>query len=191
MSRRPNPFPLIRSRSEGQGKMKNVDFGRCALGICLVGLLAGCGGSQPPLGAPGAMPQNAAAATLTSSRGNLLYVSTTPNYHDVYVYTYPGGNFIQTLTGFRDPGGLCSDRAGDVWITDDGVGELSKYVHGGASPVATLSDPDSPNDRSVDTKSGDSPSPTGAAATMTKAVSRSTPTRRSIRSISTSRWRAA
>ncbi len=135
--------------------MKNVDFGRCALGICLVGLLAGCGGSQPPLGAPGAMPQNAAAATLTSSRGNLLYVSTTPNYHDVYVYTYPGGNFIQTLTGFRDPGGLCSDRAGDVWITDDGVGELSKYVHGGASPVATLSDPDSPNDRSVDTKSGD------------------------------------
>ena len=25
--------------------------------ICVAALLAGCGGSQPPLGAPGAMPQ--------------------------------------------------------------------------------------------------------------------------------------
>jgi hypothetical protein len=34
--------------------MKIRDFSRSALGICTAGtMLAGCGGSQPPIGAPG------------------------------------------------------------------------------------------------------------------------------------------
>ena len=38
--------------------MKNLDFGRCALCICAAAaMLAACGGSQPPIGAPGAVPQ--------------------------------------------------------------------------------------------------------------------------------------
>lgn len=38
--------------------MKNLDFGRCALGICAVAaMLAACAESQPPIGAPGAVPQ--------------------------------------------------------------------------------------------------------------------------------------
>ena len=36
--------------------MKSLDFGRYALCICTaVAMLAACGGSQPPIGAPGAM----------------------------------------------------------------------------------------------------------------------------------------
>jgi hypothetical protein len=41
--------------------MKSLDFGRCALGICAAAaMLAGCGGSQPPIGAP--LVSNAAGA---------------------------------------------------------------------------------------------------------------------------------
>jgi hypothetical protein len=36
--------------------MKSLDFGRYALCNCLAAkMLVGCGGSQPPIGAPGAM----------------------------------------------------------------------------------------------------------------------------------------
>ena len=44
--------------------MRTLALSRCAL-ICFaaVALLAGCGGSQPPIGAPGAMPQASALAT--------------------------------------------------------------------------------------------------------------------------------
>jgi hypothetical protein len=43
--------------------MKSLDFSRIALcnGVA-VALLAGCGGSQPPIGVPGAMPQTSASA---------------------------------------------------------------------------------------------------------------------------------
>jgi hypothetical protein len=40
--------------------MRFSDFSRCALSICAaVAFLAGCAGSQPPIGAPGAVPQGA------------------------------------------------------------------------------------------------------------------------------------
>jgi hypothetical protein len=33
------------------------DYSRSAFGICIAGaMLAGCGGSQPPIGAPGSTP---------------------------------------------------------------------------------------------------------------------------------------
>lgn len=39
-------------------------FGRYAVSGCVaVAMLAGCGGSQPPVGAPDAMPQTSAIAT--------------------------------------------------------------------------------------------------------------------------------
>ena len=43
--------------------MNSFGFGRYARsGSAAVALLAGCGGSQPPVGVPGAMPQNPAVA---------------------------------------------------------------------------------------------------------------------------------
>jgi uncharacterized repeat protein (TIGR03803 family) len=41
--------------------MKSLNLGRSALSSCVVvALLGGCGGAQPPIGAPGAMPQSRA-----------------------------------------------------------------------------------------------------------------------------------
>jgi DNA-binding beta-propeller fold protein YncE len=56
--------------------MKSLDFGRCALGICVAAIVAGCGGSQPPIGALGAMPHS--ALTMHAERGGsvpFLYVA--------------------------------------------------------------------------------------------------------------------
>ena len=42
--------------------MKNLEFGRITLSSCAVAaMLAGCGGSQPPIGAAGALPQSRAS----------------------------------------------------------------------------------------------------------------------------------
>jgi hypothetical protein len=39
--------------------MKSLNSDSYALGICAAApMLAGCGGSQPPIGAPGAMPRS-------------------------------------------------------------------------------------------------------------------------------------
>ena len=46
--------------------MKSLDFSRYALISCVAAaMLAACGGSQPPIGAPGAMPQ---ASAIRSAR---------------------------------------------------------------------------------------------------------------------------
>lgn len=62
--------------------------------------------------------------------------------NDVYVYTMPYGTgigrLVGTLTGFVDPLGLCTDAAGDVWVTDPGASDMVEYAHGGTSPIKTL-----------------------------------------------------
>jgi hypothetical protein len=81
------------------------------LSSCLsVYVLAGCGGSQPPVGAPGAMPQTSALATHAdlgkswmapkAKSDDLLYIAAGPVDGRVYVYTYPKGRLVGTLTGF-------------------------------------------------------------------------------------------
>ena len=59
--------------------MKSLDFGRYALTSCVaVAMLAGYDGSQPPIGAPSAMPQSRMiAAHLTEANGgDSLHIST-------------------------------------------------------------------------------------------------------------------
>ena len=83
-----------------------------------------------------------------------MYVSNANN-GTVSVFTYPHGVLQQTLTGFKEPYGLCSDKAGDVWIVDDETAEITEYAHGATSAKATLSDPGVyPAGCSVDPTSG-------------------------------------
>jgi hypothetical protein len=81
---------------------------------------------------------------------DLLYVSDDGTF-DVYVFSYPAGTLVGTLTGFNTPDGLCTDKAGNVFVTNTGDSNIVEYAHGGTSPIATLSDPDYyPYDCSVD-----------------------------------------
>jgi len=114
-------------------------------------MLTACGGSQSPIGAPGAMPQTTANAKPadrgkswmkpgTSSGSDLLYAS---DGGDVLVFSYPGGELVGQLK--PDEGGygyLCSDGDGDIFLPEyDPVPEILEYAHGGTQPVATLTTP--------------------------------------------------
>jgi hypothetical protein len=122
-----------------------------AFGICVAAaMLAGCGGSQPPIGAPGAMPQTSATATHAdrgkswmlprAKRDDLLYVSDF-FASDVQVFSYSKAELVGTLTGFDWPLGECVDKNQDVFITNQQARDILEYAHGGTSPIATLSDP--------------------------------------------------
>jgi hypothetical protein len=124
---------------------------RSALSIAaVVAFLAGCAGSQPPIGAPGTMPQTSAIATHADRSGswmrseaqseNLLYVS---DASYVTVYSYPQGKLVGVLTGFESAVGECVDNKGDVFITNPSVTysvypDVVEYAHGGSQPIATL-----------------------------------------------------
>jgi hypothetical protein len=131
--------------------MKSLELSRYALAIgTAAAMLAGCGGSQPPIGAPGAMPQSRAIAQPADRRGSwmlpgaksedLMYASD-PLDQSVGVYTYPKGELVGTLTGFQKPYGLCSDKTGDVFVTDAYGHDIAEYAHGGTTPIVLLSDP--------------------------------------------------
>lgn len=122
-------------------------------------LLAGCGGFQPPLGAPGTIPESRGVASLAdrgkswilpeASGEDLLYASSLP--YSVYVYTYPKGKLVGFLSGFS-PRGLCSNANGDVFVTSGY--DVYEYPHGRAKAIAILAD-QNPQGCSVDPTTGD------------------------------------
>lgn len=130
-------------------------------------LLSGCSGSQPPIGAPGAMLQSRAIAQHAFAQGkswmlqdaksqDLLYVSDASA--TVSVYTFPTLRKVESFSlSNTSAGGECSDNAGNVFISSanaDRVGTIYEYAHGGSSPVAALSDPGLPYGCAVDPMSG-------------------------------------
>jgi hypothetical protein len=119
---------------------------RYALSSCVVAaMLAGCGGSQPPIGALGAMPQTSASAVHVERDGSwmlpeakskdLLYVT---NYSTVLVFTYPQGKLVGRLHGFFSAAGACVDSKGDVFITNYKPTTVYEYAHGGTKRIASF-----------------------------------------------------
>ena len=127
-------------------------------------VFAGCGGSQP-ISAPGVMPQSGAAgitarateAQLTSQ--DLIYASAPSGTHNVSVYSYATRRRQFSLSLEGSPYGECVDKKGNVFITTRGgpsvdTGTIYEYAHGAKKPIATLSDPGTPNACSVDSITG-------------------------------------
>ena len=145
----------------------------------MIVLLAGCGGGMSPaqLGATGqstvaqlrfiggaaaAHPFQSASANTARSwmapdakkSKSLLYVAD-QGANDVEVYSYPDGKLKGTLTGFQTPSGVCSNKAGDVFILNGNGTTVEVYKHGGSSPVRTLDLPGYPElNCSVDPTTG-------------------------------------
>jgi hypothetical protein len=128
-------------------------------------MLAGCGApTQSQVEPLGLIPSSGAGAP-HSHRGaswmsagaaklDLLYISDVGT-NEVYAYSYPDGKLQGTLTGFNTPLRLCSDKAGDVFITDTNNKQIVEYAHGGSAPIATLADRNElPMDCAVDSKTG-------------------------------------
>jgi hypothetical protein len=138
-------------------------LGRFALSIsAAAALLVGCGGSQPPIGAPGAMPQS--RAITNADRGtswmlpeavseSLLYVL---DQHEVTVYTYPQGKLVGQLRNknlYLADGG-CVDMKGDVYVANYGTGQLFEYRHGGRNLIRTILPPAGATGCTVDVTTG-------------------------------------
>jgi hypothetical protein len=74
--------------------MRSLDFSRYVLGsYAIAAMLAGCGGSQPPVGTYGE-PSSA----MVGKDQSLLYISD-PQAGDVYMVALPSGRFVGKLTG--------------------------------------------------------------------------------------------
>lgn len=148
--------------------MRDLNVGRYALGSCVaVALLAACGGSQPPIGVPGAMSQNQKTAIDAgrntswmlpeASKDDLLYVTGgTPSSTEgtVIVLSYPEGKVVGMLTGLDSPIGECVDKLGNVYVANNGSNAIVEYAHGGTSPIRTLSDPGHPWGCAIDATTG-------------------------------------
>ena len=126
--------------------MKSLGLSRYALAMgAAASLLVGCGGSQPPIGMPGTMPQSRATTQRVDRRGSRMLpqamsqdlIYAVGGCEGTCVLSYPSGSFVQALpTGGS---AICSDNAGNVFIPADGV--VVEYAHGGTSPIATLTLP--------------------------------------------------
>ncbi len=147
--------------------MRILGVSRYTFSSCVAAaILSGCGGSQPPIGAAGAMPQSPAITT-HAERGtswmlpeakskDLLYVANLTNGDSamVTVYTYPQGKLVGNLKHFNNPRGFCVDKAGNVFVADFGKEKIFEYAHGGAKPTATLKDNGAPYGCAVDPTTG-------------------------------------
>lgn len=142
--------------------MNSLGLGGYALsgGVAVV-LLGGCGGSPPPISAPGTtMPQTSAIAghvdrgtswmAPQAKNDDLTYVG---DERAVTVYSYPKGVLVGDLKGFYRTGRLCVDKRGDVFIVDFGKNAIYEYAHGGKSPIETIPGPGYPFSCAVDPRS--------------------------------------
>jgi hypothetical protein len=131
--------------------MRTFSLGRFALSTSVAAaLLAGCGGPQPPIGAPGAMTQSRSLDGIPQHRRDLLYVSSDGTTN---VYTYPHGKLVSGLGG--STGVICSNVAGDVFLSQVNVDVIDEFPHGRSTPTAQLSDPlSSPQGCATDRTSG-------------------------------------
>jgi hypothetical protein len=117
--------------------MVTLRFSRGTLGVLAMLFLAACSGPLGRNGAPPAMtPAGRQSWMAPAAQGDLLYISEL--YSSVTnVYTYPRGQFVGSLTyPGSGTGGLCSDKAGDIFITT--AYAIYEYQHGFATPVATI-----------------------------------------------------
>jgi sugar lactone lactonase YvrE len=121
--------------------MKRSAFGRYALSICAaVAMLAGCGGSQPPIGALGAMPQSVTKTAQDAPSGALLYISNDGDQHDITVY--PAGakdpSPVETIsTDLEQPVGMCVGAQGTLYVLDVD-GWVAEYPAGKTKPSKVI-----------------------------------------------------
>ena len=133
--------------------MKSLGFSRYALTIgAASALLAACGGSQPPIGAPGAMPQSGAIVAHSkrsgpwaqkAAMGDLVYI--TGGCGGTCIVSYPDGAIVGQLdVGNGLNSGVCSDSGGNVYVSNNSASrdsDVVEYAHGGSTPITTFNLP--------------------------------------------------
>ena len=134
--------------------MKRLGYSRHALTGCAGRrYAAGCGGSQPLIGALGAMTQSSAITTYAERGGSykttppLLYVTDIDaDYPNVRVYRAKAKDPAPLATisdGVDGAFGTCIDGQGTLYVTTEpssGPGWISVYPLGKTTPSRTITD---------------------------------------------------
>jgi DNA-binding beta-propeller fold protein YncE len=119
-----------------------------------LGLLAGCGGTAPPIGAPGAMPQSRAIGThanrhetwmlqdVAPSEAKHYLYAVDPKNSEVHVYPLAGKHQreIAHIDHLPAAFGIATDRAGNLYVSVSARAEVSVYAPMTKEPFLTLKD---------------------------------------------------
>jgi hypothetical protein len=113
-------------------------------------MLAGCGGSQPPISAPGPMQQSNASATRAAPGKswmlpeamdeNLLYIADDGGGVKIFSYHPAQIKYVGYLAAPLYALGECVDESQDIFITSTNY-SIYEYGHGSTRPKAILTDP--------------------------------------------------
>jgi hypothetical protein len=115
---------------------------RCALAASILSILAACG--------PAPMVSRGPAQDEMTPRvaGNDLIYASGAAGRDIYVFSYPDGNLVETIAAPKGTialQGLCSDTSGNVFVTSisppkNGIGQghVYEYAHGQNKILKTL-----------------------------------------------------
>lgn len=128
----------------------HIPLPRIGVAVIAASMLSACAGSQPPIGAPGAFPQERVVTHLSGSSESLLYASGWgAQSHGVEILAFPDGALVASFVLPNDDValGMCSNSAGNVFITaSSGTGgtqhggRIYEFSHGGTLPISLLED---------------------------------------------------
>lgn len=124
--------------------MHQMRFVHYALSICAAAaILAGCGGSPPPIGAAGGAPQGYASAR-HGRLEPLLYVGNISGYNDIKVYPADDRNpspIAVISDGLDGPTGDCIDSDGTLYVVNEGagLGWVTEFAAGQTKPSKVIS----------------------------------------------------
>jgi hypothetical protein len=127
--------------------MRTSTLNRFAVTAAMLPLIAGCGGSEPPIGAPGAMPQTQTPQMMSDRNAYLnvakwfLYVGL-QNVRSLDVYPLHGSKPIRTFPGTLGPVTIALDPWSDVYTTDNLLsgGLITAYTPGARSVLFEIGD---------------------------------------------------
>jgi hypothetical protein len=97
--------------------MTILRFAGYPLGLCVAASLAGCGGSQPPIGAPDVMPQSSAISRDGSEGpdlGTVFVVSTSGDERVLYRFAQSGGINPPTCVYEKGLVKVCTPKLSDA-----------------------------------------------------------------------------
>ncbi len=135
--------------------MKLSDFKRHTVSICAaVAMLAGCGGSQPTIGAPGTMPQTNAIAThadhgkprirlpryiyvtnqVQSGSGSASSVTVYPALRSGNVP--PSAVITGSQTQLTEVNGIAVSDRGEIYVADSDTDEIVGFRRGATGDAA-------------------------------------------------------
>jgi hypothetical protein len=124
--------------------MSSSAFSRFALSISIAAaMLAACGGSEPPVGAPGAIPL-AAKVSPGSTSPPYLYVSNTATAEypvNIFLRDDPLKGIIHHLGRVLAPSGIFIDSKGIIYVTtawESGDNSAWAYKRGAPQAVSHL-----------------------------------------------------